>query len=60
MALKVTQQGDTVENYQLAFVADSVDDVKDLPTDAPMGSTCFIIDNSTVYMAKSDGTWKEI
>ena len=46
------------------FFCDSVADVADLPQFAQdnnlsMGSSCYCIDNGTLYMMKSDGTWKE-
>lgn len=45
------------------FFCDSTADVADLPQFAKdnnlqMGSSCYCIDTSTLYMLKSDGTWK--
>lgn len=48
-----------------SLACDSSADVANLPAYARShnlkpGSSCLCIDNSTVYMMKSDGTWKSI
>jgi len=43
------------------FTADTVADVDDLPTEEiSAGSTCFVIENSSVYMLNNIGEWHEI
>ena len=42
------------------YVIDTVNDLNYLPIDAPMGSTAFCIENSSVYMINSSGEWVEI
>ena len=45
------------------FFCDNASDVANLPQYAEdhklsMGSSCYCIDTSTLYILKSDGTWK--
>ena len=45
------------------FFCDDVSDVANLPQYAQdhklsMGSSCYCIDTATLYILKSDGTWK--
>ena len=45
------------------FFCDDANDLADLPQyaqdhDLSMGSSCYCIDTATLYMLKSDGTWK--
>lgn len=50
-------------NYNIPtreFICDSTEDLKDLPINCPHGSTAFVIDDTVVYMKKSDGTWKSL
>lgn len=42
------------------FVCDTVSDLSLLPTDAPQGSSAFVIENSTTYMIDSSGVWTEV
>ena len=42
------------------YVCDTADDLTDLPTDVPAGSTAFVIATSKAYMLNSSGEWKEI
>lgn len=40
------------------FICDSEDDLATLPANAPQGSSAFCIEQGSVAMKKSDGTWK--
>ena len=60
MAYSITKQGDSIVNYVLELVADTVADIETLPTDIPQGSSCLVIENSSVYMLGSDGVWREL
>lgn len=42
------------------FVCDTPDDIQDLPIDAKVGSSAFIISTGTVYMLNSKGEWVEV
>lgn len=42
------------------FVCDTVSDLSLLPTDAPQGSSAFVIEDSTTYMIDSSGVWSEV
>ena len=45
----------------IEFVASREDEIKDLPKDVAHGSTCFVIDGSSVYMFdEEDKTWKKL
>lgn len=49
--------------YVIEFVADSPNDIKNLPTHMPQcapGSTCLCISDSSVWMLGSDRIWHEI
>ena len=60
MAYSIVKQGDTIQNYVLEFSCDYVSDIENLPTDCMPGSTCLVIENSSVYRLGSDGIWHEI
>lgn len=57
---KLMKVGDTYNAPKQEFVADEEADVADLPTNVPMGSTCFVIDTTTAYICNSRGEWKQI
>jgi hypothetical protein len=42
------------------YVVDFETDVSEVPTDAPAGSTCFVIDNSTTYMLNHRKQWVKV
>lgn len=42
------------------ITADTDADVEELPTKYGVGSTCFVIDSSTVYMLNNEKEQKEI
>lgn len=47
--------------YNLAeFVADTENDVKDLPIDVCPGSTCIVIGTGDVWMLTHNKEWKKI
>ena len=50
---------------QAELYCDTTSDVNDLPQfaqdwDLQMGSSCLCIQDSSVYMLKSDGNWKKL
>ena len=44
-------------HHDSSFIADTIDDLKDLPKNSSMGSTCYVISNATKYMVNSKGDW---
>ena len=42
------------------YVIDKKTDLQNLPIDAPMGSTAFCIEDSSIYMINSSEEWVEI
>lgn len=44
--------------YVMEFVADTVDDIKDLRTDCTPGSVCIVISTADVYILNGDHKWK--
>ena len=59
--INITQQGDQTTTYLMSYTADYETDITDLPIqDIAVGSTCFVIETSNVYMLGSDKEWKLI
>ena len=56
----IKQQGDTVQNGIVEFVADTRADIDTISTNWEMGSTCLIIEDSSVWILGSDKQWHEI
>ena len=57
---KVTENGNQIQSYKVAITADSRNDVQDIPTTYEMGSTCFVIEDSSVWMLGGDKQWHEV
>ena len=55
----ISQSGVTSYNV-VEFVVDTRADVAQLPTKHAAGSTCLVIEDSSVWMLDSQETWKEI
>ncbi len=53
-------QGGSVQYNVVEMVVDTLADVATLPTNVAPGSTCFVIENSTVYMLNGNNEWKEL
>lgn len=59
--ISVTKQSGHTTYNTVEFILDTVDDVENLPVDGiAVGSTAFVISESTVYMFNNAGDWKEI
>ena len=56
----IIRQGDTDQNNILQYCCDTREDLAKLPTKDGAGSTCIVIEDSSVYMLDSKGQWKEI
>lgn len=58
--INIMKQSNKVQAYVNEYVADTEDDIKDLPiTDAP-GSVCIVIATSNVYMLDNQKTWNQL
>ena len=42
------------------YVVDTEADIASVPTDAPAGSKCFVIENSVTYMLNHKKQWKKV
>ena len=42
------------------YIVDFETDISEVPTDAPAGSTCFVIDNSVTYMLNHRKQWVKV
>ena len=56
----IKQQGDTVQSYVIEAVADTRADIASLPTTWAVGSTCLIIEDSSVWILGNDLIWHEL
>ena len=56
----IIRQGDTDQNNILQYCCDTREDLAKLPTKYGAGSTCIVIEDSSVHMLNSEGQWKEI
>lgn len=51
------------ENFQsgvVEVIADLRNDIVELPTHYGVGSTCFVIEDSSVWMLGNDAAWHEL
>lgn len=60
MAYSIIQQGDTVQTYMIEAMCDLRDDVQTLPTSWASGSSCLVIEDSSVWMLGLDKQWHEL
>lgn len=58
--ISVTANGSNVQSSIVEFTADELNDINNLPTNVGQGSTCLVIEDSSVWMLSSDKTWHEI
>lgn len=56
----ITRQGDTDQYNLMSYMCDNLADIETLPTDCSAGSTCIVIEDSSVWMLGTDKTWKEL
>lgn len=56
----IIQQGDTVQTYVMEVVVDTRAEIDTLPTDWAAGSSCLVIEDSSVFMLGNDGHWHEL
>lgn len=56
----IIQQGDTVESYVIECMCDTREDIKTLPTSWKSGSSCIVIEDSSVWMLNNKKEWAEL
>lgn len=56
----IKQQGDTVQNGVIEAVADHRTDIQELPRKWNVGSTCLVIEDSSVWILGNDKNWHEL
>ena len=56
----IKQQGDTVQTYVIEAIADTRADIASLPTTWAVGSTCLVIEDSSVWIIGNDLIWHEL
>ena len=58
--INIIKQNDNISTYVTEFVADTEDDIKNLPTsitEVYPGSTCIVVATSNVYMLNNKMEW---
>lgn len=58
--IKLINIGNATNTPKYEYYADTEADIESLPANAPMGSSCFVIDTANVYILNSEGEWKKI
>ena len=56
----IIRQGDTNQHDLMSYMCDNLADIGILPTDCGAGSTCIIIEDSSVWMLGTDKEWHKI
>ena len=56
----IIRQGDADQNNILQYCCDTREDLAKLPTGDGAGSTCIVIEDSSVHILNSEGQGKEI
>ena len=60
MAYKVTKNADTTQSSVVEIVADTLEDLNEVPTTYGVGSDCIVLENSSVWMLGNDQTWHQL
>ena len=61
MAYRVISNGSNIQSSVVEIVADTLQDVADLPTtDYGVGSDCICLEDSSVWMLGNDATWHQL
>lgn len=56
----IIKQNDNISAYVTEFVADSADDIQDLPQNVYLGSACIVTETSDVYMLNNKREWVKL
>ena len=57
---KVNKNSDKTAAYVVEIIADYLSDIEDLPTIYEVGSSCLVIENSSLWMLGNDKQWHEL
>lgn len=57
---RLYKQNDDISAYVCEFVADSAEDIKNLPKTAYPGSTCLVTSTSDVYILNAQKQWVKL
>ncbi len=60
MAYSSYQNSNNIVPYYADIVADALTDISEIPTDYAVGSTCLVIEDSSVWILGNDKTWHQI
>lgn len=60
MAYSSYQNSDNIVPYFVALVADELADIAEIPTHFAVGSTCFVIEDSSLWILGNDKEWHKI
>jgi hypothetical protein len=60
MAYSFMKESGNTKKYVSELVADSLSDIDNLPTNCRAGSTCFCIENLSVYILNNSNEWVKI
>lgn len=56
----IYKNGDNTQSAVVEIVVNTVEEVEELETKYSPGSTCIVLENSSVYMLGADKTWHEL
>ena len=56
----VTANGDNIQSSVVEIVADNLTDITNLPTEYGVGSSCIVLENSSVWMLGNDKVWHQL
>jgi len=57
---KIIANGEDIQQTVVEIVADYITDIDTIPTSFSPGSSCIVIENSSVWMLGNDKAWHEI
>ena len=57
---RIYKQNDNTQPYVTEYVADTIADVNELPTDVDPGSVCIVTEGTKVFMLNASREWVEI
>lgn len=60
MAYSVYRNSDHTAAYVNELIADTTADIENLPTDYTPGSTCIVIEDSSIWILGNDKAWHKI
>ena len=60
MGYVITAEGDTITTYLKEIMADTRADIEKLPTSYLAGSSCLVIEDTSVWVLGTDQVWHEL